>query len=330
MTRRIPPGLAALLCAAFAGPAALAQDPAAQSGMRVKQSRSAAVAPAAAETGAAPIAFIDAHVHLNDVATADALMPRYGVQQAVALWGRDSDNASVAATAAAHPERYVAFASISPEREAYRDAWRTGAAGTLTYLDGLLATGRYRGIGELSIAHFPSPGFPETDFDPDGAMARGVMDLARKYKVPVMVHVEITRIQALSALLDRYPDVAVIWAHGGYTPLFLARRMLERHPSLYYELSARTWPRHPRSPEYTILQDGERVWPEWLALIEAMPARFVVGTDASFRAGGREAMKYASVQNFLRQLGPAARERVAVRNMQQLLGLPGASAAAAK
>jgi predicted TIM-barrel fold metal-dependent hydrolase len=46
----------------------------------------------------------------------------------------------------------------------------------------------------------------------------------------------------LSALLERFPDVAVIWAHGGYTPLFVARRMLERHPNLTYELSARTWP----------------------------------------------------------------------------------------
>ena len=65
-------------------------------------------------------------------------------------------------------------------------------------------------------------------------------------------------------MLQRFPDVPVIWAHGGYTPLFLARRMLQRHPNLHYELSARTWPRHPRSPDYTILRDGVAVWPEWL------------------------------------------------------------------
>lgn len=36
-----------------------------------------------------------------------------------------------------------------------------------------------------------------------------------------------------------FPGVAVIWAHGGYTGLAEARRMLARHPNLHYELSAR-------------------------------------------------------------------------------------------
>ena len=94
--------------------------------------------------------------------------------------------------------------------------------------------------------------------------------------------------------------------------------MLEQHPNLYYELSARTWPVHPRSPDYTILKDGISVWPQWLALIESMPARFLVGTDASHRSAESEEMKHTSVQNFLRQLTPAARERVGRAN---LLGL---------
>ena len=89
-------------------------------------------------------------------------------------------------------------------------------------------------------------------------MMHGILALARKHRVPVMVHIESTRMRELSALLEAFPDVPVIWAHGGYTPLFLARRMLERHPNLTYELSARTWPRHPRSPDYTILRDGRR------------------------------------------------------------------------
>ena len=111
----------------------------------------------------------------------------------------------------------------------------------------------------------------------------------------------------------------MIWAHGGYTPLFIAKRMLERHPNLTYELSARTWAEHPRSPDYTILRDGRSVWPEWLALIEAQPERFVVGTDASQRSAESDAMKFASVQSFLRQLSPATRERVARSNVLKLL-----------
>ena len=135
-----------------------------------------------------------------------------------------------------------------------------------------------------------------------------------------LLHVEWTRMRELSVLLERFPDVAVIWAHGGYTPLFIARRMLERHPNLTYELSARTWARHPRSPDYTMLRDGTSVWPEWLALIEAQPERFVVGTDASQRSAESEEMKFASVQSFLRQLSPPTREKVARGNLLNLLG----------
>ena len=64
----------------------------------------------------------------------------------------------------------------------------------------------------------------------------------------------------------------MIWAHGGYTPYFLARRMIERHPNLTYELSARTYLRHPRSPDYTIFRNETEVWPRWLGLIEANPS----------------------------------------------------------
>ena len=167
--------------------------------------------------------------------------------------------------------------------------------------------------------HFPSPGLPEADFDPSGPTLAGILALARKHRVPVLLHVEWTRMRELSALLERFPDVAVIWAHGGYTPLFVARRMLERHPNLVYELSARTWPRHPRSPDYTILRDGKDVWPEWLALIEALPERFLVGTDASQRNADSDDMKFASVQAFLRQLSPATREKVARGNLLKLL-----------
>ena len=88
-------------------------------------------------------------------------------------------------------------------------------------------------------------------------------------------------------------DVAVIWAHGGYTGLDEARRMLARHPNLFYELSARTWPRHPRSPDYPIVREGA-IEPGWLALIESMPRRFLVGSDASHRSEASERMKLES------------------------------------
>ena len=274
----------------------------------------------ASEPGLIP--FIDAHVHLNDERMQLELMQRHGVERAVVFWGRNSDNESVAAAAKRHPDRFIPFASISPERAAYRRGWENDDPGVLETLDAMLATGLYKGIGEISVTHFPSPGLPEADFNPNGATLRGILALARKHRVPVMVHAEWTRLREFSELLRAFPDVPVIWAHGGYTPLFIAQRMLDQHPNLTYELSARTWPVHPRSPDYTILRDGQNVWPQWLAFIESNPGRFLVGTDASHRSAESEAMKFQSVQNFLRQLTPATRDLVARGNIMKLLRLP--------
>jgi predicted TIM-barrel fold metal-dependent hydrolase len=275
-------------------------------------------ASASAAEDFAVVPFIDSHVHLNDEAMQLELMERFGATRALVFWGRKSDNESVARAAAGQPQRFIAFASISPERASYRSAWDADDPKLLQALDALLASGRFKGIGEISAVHFPSPGLAETDYDPTGATMSGVLALARKYRLPVLMHIEWTRMRELSTLLEKFPDVAVIWAHGGYTPLFIARRMLERHPNLVYELSARTWPSHPRSPDYTILRDGRSLWPGWIELIEANPGRFVVGTDASHRTRESDAMKYASVQAFLRQLSPGARERVGRAN---ILGL---------
>jgi predicted TIM-barrel fold metal-dependent hydrolase len=271
-----------------------------------------------AQAPATPVPFIDAHVHLNDERMQLELMQRHGAERSVIFWGRNGDNNTVAEAARRHPDKFIAFASISPERSAYRRAWSASDTGLLQNLDQLLATGHFKGIGEISSTHFPSPGFAETDYSPTGPMLTGIMTLARKYRVPVMVHIEITRLTEFAQMLKQFADVPVIWAHGGYTPLYIAQRMLSEHPNLYYELSARTWPQHPRSPDYTILRDGKQVWPEWLALIESKPERFLVGTDASHRTLESETMKAESVQAFLRQLKPETRERVGRAN---LLGL---------
>lgn len=275
-----------------------------------------------AARAAEPIPFIDAHVHLNDEAMQLELMQRHGAERAVVFWGRASSNESVADAARRLPQRFIAFASVSPERLAFRRAWQGDPAPLLAELDTLLESGRFRGIGEVSPVHFPSPGFPEADFDVEGPMMAGLMALARKHRVPVLLHIEWTRLDAFERLLAAHRDVTVIWAHGGYTPLFIAQRLLARHANLVYELSARTWPEHGRSPDYTILRDGQAVWPQWLALIEAQPQRFIVGSDAAQRTRETDDARYASVQNFLRQLTPATREAVARGNLTRLLRLP--------
>jgi predicted TIM-barrel fold metal-dependent hydrolase len=279
-----------------------------------------AAATAAALCGcAAQPALFDAHVHLNNVPMQLALMDEYGVGRAVVFWGRLSDNERVLEAVEEHPTRFVPFASISPERATYRRQWQRDDAAILDELDALLASGRFKGIGEINVVHDAAAGFAAIDFSPTSPTMRGILALARKHRVPVMVHCEVRGVAALSQLLDMFPDVAVIWAHGGYTDLDEARRMLSRHPNVYYELSARTWPRHPRLPGYPIVREGA-IEPGWLALIESMPRRFLVGTDASHHLEANERMKLASVRDFLAQLSPSARAEVSGGTLRRLLG----------
>jgi predicted TIM-barrel fold metal-dependent hydrolase len=269
------------------------------------------------QPAAAPIPFTDAHVHLNDSAAQLRLMQEHDVGRAIIFWGRSSSNATILEAARAHPDRFIAFVSVSPERATYRDLWTRNDTALLGELDRELRTGRYAGIGEISVVHFPGEGFPEADFDPVGAVMRGIMALAERHRVPVMIHCEITRLDAFARLLRAFPAVTVIWAHGGYTPYFLASRMLEQHPNLIYELSARTWVEHPRSPDYTILRNETQVWPRWLELIERHPGRFIVGTDAAQRGNDRE--KVDRVRLLLFQLTPSTRALVATGNLDRIL-----------
>jgi Tat protein secretion system quality control protein TatD with DNase activity len=267
-----------------------------------------------------PLEIIDAHVHLNDEAMQLALMDEYGVARAVVFWGRNSDNAKILAAVERRPTRFIPFASVSPERSAYRAQWARDDPAILAELGALLASGSFKGIGEISVAHEAAAGFAATDFSPTSQTMLGIMALARRHRVPVMVHCEITRIAELEEMLRRFPEVAVIWAHGGYSDAATARRVLQGHPNLYYELSARTWPRHPRSADYPIVQPDGTVQGPWLALVESMPGRFLVGTDASLHVEANERMKIESVKRFLAALSPPARRAVAAGTLIKLLG----------
>jgi hypothetical protein len=264
--------------------------------------------------------FDDAHVHLNDPERWIGLMDELGIDRSIVFRGRDIDNDGLLWASERWPGRLIPFLSVSPEHRQHRSAWAQDDLAVVELADSLLSTGEFYGIGEISVTHFPGAGFPEADFNPNGLVMRGILDLARRYGVPVSVHVELTRLREFELLLEAFPDVPVIWAHGGYTPLFLAERLLVRHPNLIYEVSARTWPDHPRSPDYTILRDGDRVWPDWLRLMEEMPDRFLVGTDAAGHSVAGDTGKVQSVQNLLLQLSPEVREKISHGNLRDLLG----------
>jgi hypothetical protein len=265
--------------------------------------------------------YSDAHVHLNDPAAWVRIMDERGIARSVALSGRNVNNADLLEAGRRWPGRILPFVSVSPEHREFRPAWEADDESLAPVVDALLSQGGYYGIGEISVSHYPASGFPEADYDPNGRSMRSLFEVARKHRVPILIHAEVTRLREFEQVVRDHRDVTVIWAHGGYTPLFLANRLMHAHPNLIYELSARTWARHPRSPDYTIFRNDTDVWPEWLEFIESMPTRFLVGTDAAGRSEASDVANARRVQLFLDQLSADTRRRVATANLERILGL---------
>jgi predicted TIM-barrel fold metal-dependent hydrolase len=285
----------------------------------------AAVSIAYGSIFAADLSFIDAHVHLNDLTVQMSLMNSANIDSAVIFTGGDSNNDDILSAATLHPGRLIPFVSVSPEKTPFAGWWRAGDGDAIIQeLDARLASGKYKGVGEMSIVHFPSAGFGETEYSPLDPINLRIMDLlAQKYSaIPIMFHCEITYIKEFSKLLDLYPEVKVIWAHGGYAPAYLTARMLQKHRNLTVELSMRTFERHPRSADYWIMENKDEVWGQWLRLIEQYSGQIIVGTDASNRNADIDQKKADSVRLLLSQLTDITRAKVAKENLSQILGFP--------
>lgn len=126
------------------------------------------------------LVFVDAHTHLNSLAMQLQLINEYNLQKVIAFWGRESNNETLIEATKAHPHHLIPFVSISLERRQYREYWESGDLTLIEILEDYLKTGIFKGIGEISITHFPSRGFPEADFSPLGPMMKGIMGLAER------------------------------------------------------------------------------------------------------------------------------------------------------
>ena len=240
----------------------------------------AALAVAAAAVQAADYGgpLFDTHLHYNEEAwngssgpfpPAEALarMQRNGVR---AIVGNSRPNEGTRTLAAARETReagvtVVPFIRLYRNRADYTNWFRDESIHemVLTELARGTASGPYRGIGEFHLYDSANA---------DGPVARKLMALAEQRDLAVLAHVDDVAVDKLMAHTpSRGRDTRLIWAHTGIggAPVARVREMLDRYPRLVGELSYR--------PGLTC--DGGLLCPEWRALIEAYPTRFVIGSD---------------------------------------------------
>jgi predicted TIM-barrel fold metal-dependent hydrolase len=260
--------------------------------------------PAGAADYSGPL--IDAHSHVpNDtvIATYVTAMKRHNIAKVLLLGVggvQKDDSAWIASAATRYPDQVL---MALPLADPLAD---TASA----RLDEQLTRGRYRAVGEVHVRQVSR----KIDRSPDSPAFGRVLETTARHKVPLVIHFELTdpAAAALGTALARHPTATVVLAHAGEGPPARVEALLARHPNLMVDLSGMHFQRKPAlAPETGPLD------PQWKALIEKMPNRFMMGLDVWAARLFEPAlldrlMKWT--RRILGELSPAVAEQVAFKN----------------
>ena len=192
----------------------------------------------------------------------------------------DQENIVMGVVIGTPAELALELSSLTPGRivsifSPYREGgdWHRWAfdADTVTRARAALASGRYRGIGELHVIGGFAPPLEKA------IVLQQLMQLAAEYAVPVMLHTEFSRPDFMLQLCRKFPDTHILWAHSGAVlePDEVAS-VLERCSNVWGGLGARDPWRFVNNP---LTSDDGILLPGWKALLLKYPHRFMVGSD---------------------------------------------------
>jgi len=204
------------------------------------------------------------------------------------------------------------------------------------------------GFGELAASHRPSASTPSYQtVPPDHPLLLVLADIAAEHDLPITLHLEAVPqamplpaswvVKGLAApdmlpanmdgferLLARNPRARIVWEHGGWdntgfrTPE-LCRRLLAAHPNLFMEIKI-----DPQGPGLNSPLAGGAsgsLKPQWLALLQEFPTRFVLGSDQHFPMPHDAEQRWEGVVRFLNELPPDLRRRIAGENATRIYKL---------
>ena len=195
-----------------------------------------------------------------------------------------------------------------------------------------LNPGLWQGIGEVFTRHDDLTALisGDTPRANNEALMR-IYTLAAQHDLPVLVHSNITSKREKNPLylaeieqpLGQHPRTRFIWAHAGTSAeihrhqtqmdflLPTLTRLLATYPNLYVDLS---W---SMLTPYLLDAQG-RARPEWVALVERFPERFMLGSDVVGRFD-KLGQELHSFDPFLDALPVEVAHKVAKDNFLQVL-----------
>ena len=191
-----------------------------------------------------------------------------------------------------------------------------------------LASGRYRGIGEVHMLG----GFISDWKNP---VIAGLFELAAEFDVPVLVHTEFSRAEYTLGFCRAHPRTRFLWAHSGVMlqPGEIVR-VLEGCPNVRAELSARDPWRHLANP---IADERGRLLPAWRNLVIRYADRFMIGSDPVWPVdrlnpwdepdtGWQELPRFLEFhRTWLADLPPHAANAIRWENARRFFGMPAAT-----
>lgn len=265
----------------------------------------------------------DAHSHSArglDLERVIARMDAAGVGKIVLFARRQGTDEEVLGLHAKHPGRVVPAVGFQ------NPGWLQQSARFVDEVEGKLASGRFRWMGELLLRHYGVPELraPDYDIPPDSELLGKVLALSARYGVPLTIHHEAEpgNIEAFRRALRQAPQALVVWAHwcGRATPED-ARRFLEELPNLYCDLGASSGRRRYAREKNPLADEGGRLQPAWRELILAFPDRFLAAVDVVDPSHYDRYDGWVNgIRRFIAELPPEVGRKVAFENAERLLG----------
>jgi Tat protein secretion system quality control protein TatD with DNase activity len=240
--------------------------------------------------------------------------------------------------------------------QGYRqDWWERNLEKLIEQIEKDLKGAPYRGIGEIRLRHYGNgPKVPEKqhdyNFPANSPFMFRLVDLAAKLSLPVAIHMEAEskdehiKFLGKSAdedtpppferLLNHNKDALIIWCHLGRATPEVVKRMLDKHPNLYTDISD-VQPRGNNtigvSPaslaifwEYTlknsIIDEDGCLGENWKKLFMNYPDRIMIGCDAmsSKNYGRMYSALMNELKNILSQLSSEVAQMIAYENVKKI------------
>ncbi len=226
--------------------------------------------------------------------------------------------------------------NVTPEvlRQFQQEAEAIAAAGAAAF-------------GELAAEHFSSRvgRHPYESVRPDHPLFLALADIAAKYEMPIELHMEavprdmpfpnanlagppnpanlVENIAAFERLLDHNPKARIIWVHAGWDltgerTVALMRSLLAKHSNLYMSVKSD----QAGTPMTAPFLRGDGLKPGWIAMLQAFPDRFVIGSDQFY--SDPEIIRTHRARAFIDALPADIAHRIASENVKHIYRLPAA------